>query len=388
MGFTELQSTLNTLYRNFAQGNENQIEDKTTGIRITKNKFTSSPVENDLPEYGGIKGIDTFIGYNSLAYRNNHFEYLIIESINTAKVNGAIFLVHGLNERSWDKYLAWAFQLADKTGKSVILFPIAFHMNRSPEAWHDSRQMSSFVDTKKKFSDNNENLSFANIAISERLTYAPDTFFLSGYQSAKDIYLLSRSITEGKHPHFEKDATIDFFGYSFGAFLEEILLIANPDGIFDNSKFFFFCGGCVFSEFNGSSKFILSKSAFERIRQFYVDELPIELRRSSLLSQLLNNTPFGNAFRQLCTLEEFNTQTKDVKARFKNNVTVIALEKDQIVSRQALENTLDKTILNFVDFDYPHSHENPFPESENGISKKVDAAFADFIEKAVNVLAR
>ncbi len=386
MGFTELQASLNTLYKNFSLGNENQIEDSVLGVRIIKNKFTSTPVEIDLPEYGGVKGLDTFIGYNSLAYRNNHFEYLIVEATKATKANGAIFLVHGLNERSWNKYLAWAYQLAYKTGKSVILFPIAFHMNRSPEAWHDSRQMSSFVETRKKYSEGNKNLSFANIAISERLTYAPDTFFLSGYQSAKDIYLLSRAIKEGKHPLFDKDATIDFFGYSFGAFLEEILLIANPDGIFNNSKFFFFCGGCVFSEFNGSSKFILSKSAFERIRQFYVDELPIELRRSSLLSQLLNNTMFGNAFRQLCTLDEFNKQSDDVKTRFKNNVTVVALEKDEIVSRKALEKTLNKKNLNFIDFDYPYSHENPFPETENDTSKHVDNAFSSFITKAVSVL--
>jgi hypothetical protein len=145
----------------------------------------------------------------------------------------------GLNERSWDKYLSWAYTLAAETGKSVILFPIAFHMNRSPEAWHDQRQMSRFVDARKKSNTENENLSFANIAISERLTYAPETFFLSGYQSAKDIYYLTREIKAGNHALFHQNAHIDFFGYSFGAFLEEILLISNPENFYSDSKFSF-----------------------------------------------------------------------------------------------------------------------------------------------------
>jgi hypothetical protein len=46
-----------------------------------------------------------------------------------------------LYERSWLKYLAWALNLAELTGSYVILFPISFHINRSPATWKDPRTM-------------------------------------------------------------------------------------------------------------------------------------------------------------------------------------------------------------------------------------------------------
>ncbi|QQS51466.1 MAG: hypothetical protein IPM71_01715 [Bacteroidota bacterium] len=378
MKYTEIQQKLARAFKP-----ENELTElKELNLTIHKYKFQSPSIEDDIPEFGGLKGLDTFIGYNSLAYRNLNFNYYIFQPDSGKEKDAAIILLHGLNERSWEKYLSWAYALASKTGKSVILFPIAFHMNRSPEAWHDARQMSRFVEARKKSNSNNENLSFANIAISERLTYAPEQFFLSGYQSAKDIYFLAKEIKQGNHKLFNSTATIDFFGYSFGAFLEEILAIANPEGYFTNSKFFFFCGGCVFSEFNGTSKYILDQRAFERIRYFYVEELDIELRRSTLLSKLLNDTAFGYAFRHICSLEQFSKLTVEEKNRMDKNIVLLALQKDEIVSPLSLKNTFPKKSIDFIDFDFEYSHEVPFPVNHYGISEHVDKAFEDVFSKA------
>ena len=382
MNYTELQNHLSEQFN--TEADQTNLED--LNAVIYKRKFQSPHIEDDIPEFGGMKGLDTFIGYNSLAYRNLNFTYYIFQPKSENAKDEAIIMLHGLNERSWDKYLSWAYRLAEKTGKSVILFPIAFHMNRSPEAWHDSRQMSRFVEARKKSNIENENLSFANIAISERLTYAPETFFLSGYQSAKDIYYLTKSIKAGTHDLFNVNAHLDFFGYSFGAFLEEILLISNPEGFYTDSKFFFFCGGCVFSEFNGTSKYILDKRAFERIRYFYIDEMEIELRRSTLLSKLLNDTDFGYAFRHICTLEHFDNLTTKEKERVSKNVSVLGLEKDSIVPKSALNNTFGNHPVEYLDFDYEYFHEMPFPVSENGISQKVNDAFEKVFEIAVDKL--
>ena len=57
--------------------------------------------------------------------------------------------MHGLNERNWSKYLTWAEYLSSKTGKIVILFPIAFHINRSPVGWSNPRYLQSIF-TKRK----------------------------------------------------------------------------------------------------------------------------------------------------------------------------------------------------------------------------------------------
>jgi hypothetical protein len=382
MSYTKLQHRLTELFDPEAEKTDLQE----LNASIYKCKFQSPYIEDDIPEFGGMKGLDTFIGYNSLAYRNLNFSYYIIQPKTDEAINAAIIMLHGLNERSWEKYLSWGYTLAKETNKSVILFPIAFHMNRSPEAWHDSRQMSRFVEARKKSNINNENLSFANIAISERLTYAPETFFLSGYQSAKDIYSLVKQVRQDNHENISATAQINFFGYSFGAFLEEILLIANPENLFRDSKFFFFCGGCVFSDFYGTSKYILDKRAFERIKHFYVEELSIELRRSTLLSKLLNDTAFGYAFRHICSLEEFEKLTKMEKQRINENISIVALEKDYIVSKKALQNTFKDKKIKYLDFNYDYSHEVPFPVSENGISAEVDKAFEEVFIEAVQKL--
>ena len=52
-----------------------------------------------------------------------------------------LLLFHGLNEKDWDKYLPWAHALARATGKAVLLFPTAFHMNRAMGHWSDHRCM-------------------------------------------------------------------------------------------------------------------------------------------------------------------------------------------------------------------------------------------------------
>ena len=74
---------------------------------------------------------------------NKSFSYTVFTPRGTKKIDKAILLLHGLNERNWDKYLTWAEYLALATGKAVILFPIAFHMNRTPGTWYNPRALMS-----------------------------------------------------------------------------------------------------------------------------------------------------------------------------------------------------------------------------------------------------
>ena len=90
-----------------------------------------------------------------------------------------ILLLHGLNERSWIKYLAWAYYLALNTESYVILFPISFHINRSPQAWKDPRAMIPFMKSRNSSLGEISMSSFANIALSNRLTEDPLRFFNS-----------------------------------------------------------------------------------------------------------------------------------------------------------------------------------------------------------------
>ena len=99
-----------------------------------------------------------------------------------------IVMLHGLNERKWDKYLAWAHYLAEKTGKPVILFPTSFHINRSVPDWLNPRHMNEQggIPPAEWIGDPHFS-TYINLALSERLTETPERFFLSGLQTADDL---------------------------------------------------------------------------------------------------------------------------------------------------------------------------------------------------------
>ena len=82
--------------------------------------------------------------HDSLIVENKSFSYPVFAPCNKES-NKVILLLHGLNERSWVKYLVWAYYLAQNTGSYVILFPISFHINRCPSSWKDPRAMVNFM---------------------------------------------------------------------------------------------------------------------------------------------------------------------------------------------------------------------------------------------------
>lgn len=231
-----------------------------------------------------------------------------------------------------------------------------------------------------------KNASVANVALSERLTHEPEQFFFSGYQSAQDVIQLVLEISNGNHRFFNKGANIDFFSYSIGAFISEILLLANPDHMFDHSKFFFFCGGSAFSELNGNSKYILDNVAFERISEFYLKDLNSEIKRKSLFSNLLTQTPLGNAFRYMISLKQFRKIPKQTINRIREQVSGIVLQKDTVVPVKGVKRTLDKFRMTILDPDYHYSHEIPFPILPNGHSKEVDKTFHHVFSMACKAL--
>jgi len=205
-------------------------------------------------------------GLNSRAdeeiVENRVFSYPVFKNSGSAKSQKAIILLHGLNERNWNKYLVWAHYLVSKTGRPVILFPIAFHMNRSPETWSNPRVMATYLAARKQRLGEVPLSSFANVALSERLSEDPLRFFTSGQQSAADLVQLALQLKKGEHPLFEKGTSPDLFAYSIGAFLAQILLLGNPEGLFTDSRLFLFCGGAFFDDMDGESKLIMDQKAF------------------------------------------------------------------------------------------------------------------------------
>ncbi len=201
---------------------------------------------------------------------NNKFTYSIFKG--KSSLNDVIILLHGLNEKNWDKYLPWAKKLVELTGKSVILFPISFHMNRAPDEWSNPRLMNKICRERMKYYPDDPSTSFVNAAISSRLQFRPQRFFRSGLKTIYDIIKLIGKIKSGNIPGINKSAKIDLFAYSIGAFISEIMMIANPLNYFSDSKMFLFCGGPVFEKMRPVSRYILDKKAYESLRKYYVDD--------------------------------------------------------------------------------------------------------------------
>ena len=173
----EYTKTFNELKSVFTIENK-KISIPNSDIKIHNIFFQSEVPLNDFSNKNDV-----------LIPENRSFSYPVFTPRNP-KSDKVILLLHGLNERSWVKYLVWAYYLAKNTDSYVILFPISFHINRSPSSWKDPRAMVHFMKDRNSTLGKINMSSFANIALSNRLTEDPMRFFKSGYQTSSDIVKL------------------------------------------------------------------------------------------------------------------------------------------------------------------------------------------------------
>jgi hypothetical protein len=315
---------------------------------------------------------------DSLIAENRSFSYPVFTPPNR-KSDRVILLLHGLNERSWIKYLVWANYLAQNTDSYVILFPISFHINRSPSAWKDPRAMINFLRERNSALSGINMSSFANVAISNRLTEDPMRFFKSGYETTSDIVKLLSSIRNGEHEIIPKTGKFNIFAYSIGAFLAEIILMGNPENLFSESKLFIFCGGSVFSNMQGSSKLIMDSLAFNRVYNFYLNDFEKTLTGKSPLVEFLRTSQVGMAFRAMIDLGRLKSFRENIFKNIRSQIHSISLIKDSVIPIKGVISTLrasgKSNIVDAWDFPYAYSHENPFPVFDSSLSKKVDYWF-------------
>lgn len=145
MEYTQSFSKLKSLF----MPGESEILIPGSDIKIHNIGYSS-----DLPQSDFINENDLMISENS------SFSYPVF-SPRSAGSEKVILLLHGLNERSWIKYLAWAGNLAERTDSCVILFPISFPIYRSPASWQDvffQKRPCSSPDPVKYFTSGNTNL--------------------------------------------------------------------------------------------------------------------------------------------------------------------------------------------------------------------------------------
>lgn len=134
---------------------------------------------------------------------NREFRYHLFQPIKTTRSKEAILMFHGLNEKYWTKYLPWAKRLSELTHKTVILFPIAFHMNRAPQTWSDRRTMQAVCERRKERFPDVIHSTISNVAISSRLHFFPQRLFWSGLQTYYEVIQLLNEIKSDQRPDID-----------------------------------------------------------------------------------------------------------------------------------------------------------------------------------------
>jgi len=369
MNYTQSHTELKTIF----SPELNQINISWSGVKINNVRFKT-----------GFAAGDFLNIQDHLITENSSFSYPVFSP--PSKSKKVILLLHGLNERSWIKYLAWAHWLSENTSSYVILFPISFHINRSPDSWKDPRCMLQVAKTRNSEIRKNEMSSFANAALSNRLTEDPMRFFNSGQQTAYDLVHLLKTIRTGFHEIIPPGCRLDIFAYSIGAFLAEILMLSDPENLFSDSRLFIFCGGSVFSNMNGRSKLIMDSHAFDKVYNFYLNDFENSIKEKSTIADSLWSSQLGMAFRSMIDGSRLRSFRESRLRKLRDQIRCIILAGDTVIPPEGVVATLSETrcaqTVKVLDFPFAYSHENPFPVLSSSASNDVDTSFETIFEEA------
>ncbi|HVN48922.1 MAG TPA: DUF6051 family protein [Bacteroidota bacterium] len=323
---------------------------------------------------------------------NNKFSYLMFLPHGTPKAKSVIFLLHGLNERSWDKYLPWAQRLVETTKSAVLLFPHAFHMNRAPNTWSNARLMNAIAHERKELFPDVQCSSFANAAISTRLQLVPARFFYSGLQTLQDLAQLATTIRQNRHPYIDSAAPIDIFGYSIGGFVGEILLMSNTQNMFGDSRLVMFCGGATLDRTFPTSRSILDSETSLTINQFYGMNFNQNMMSDDRFAEIFSKNAHEAAMFSLMIHSGLNAPVRrSHMLRIRNRIRALTLASDKVIPTANVALTLNNssamhpTLDMELHFPFPYSHEIPFPLSLKH-QKSVDQSFDETFQLAAEFL--
>lgn len=377
MGYTAQEREYASLFRDGIS--EGLISD--TGVRVVSENFRSHNGYS-LPVEKGVPGaFMNFFRCKGMLHTNNYFRYHILMPEHAG--NGAIILLHGLNERSWNKYLQWGIRLATDTRRPVILFPIAYHMNRSPRSWFDRHAMLPVVNARVSAEPAARLASFVNVALSTRMSVSPQRFFLSGYQTVNDLADMIALIRKGAHPHINSGGPVDIFAYSIGAMLAQVLMLSRATLLPPESRLFLFCGGGTLNTMNGTSKLIMDSRAFDRLINFYINEFDQRRDRGGdWVTRTIIDTPVGEAFFAMSSISRMNDIFGSPFRKTDGRLKAVTLTGDTVIPPAAVSATLEGADVEIWPADYPATHENPFPVLSGELSTAVDSTFERLFDTA------
>jgi hypothetical protein len=230
--------------------------------------------------------------------------------------------------------------------------------------------------------------SFVNAAISTRLQFKPEAFFWSGMRTYNDIQKLILQIKSDEHPDISKNASIDFFSYSIGAFLTEILMMNNFNNWFSESRAFLFCGGPTMSGMYATSKYIYDSEGYKSMTKFYVQNFEEEVKKNIVMNEYFKNPePAAIDFKSMLTIDLLKKHRKSKLKNLSDRIKAIALVKDEVIPPASVIQTLQgehneiPIEVEVMDFPFEYDHISPFPLGES-IQNEVDKSFNDVFNYA------
>ena len=383
MGYTENEKALATFYR--SGPGEGVIPG--TDVKITSCLFRS-PAEYSLSDNRRVGDMfRSLFRSDDTEKANSEFTYYLMTPAGQ-QGEGAIILMHGLNERTWNKYIQWGVRLAHDTGRQVILFPSAYHMNRSPVSWIDRHVMTPLVAARMSMMPDIRMASFVNVALSTRMTTTPQRFMLSGYQTVRDVAFIIRMISDGLHPGIPGGGPVDIFAYSIGALATQVMMLSRPSILPEESRIMLFCGGSTFNQMNGTSKFIMDSRAFERLITFYLEWPETDDKHESrLVTELMNHTAEGEAFYAMTSLSRLKAVAGNPFREMDGRFRAVTFSGDRVIPPEAVSATLQDADAEVWIPEYPFTHENPFPVLAGDRASAVDRTFDRLFESAASFLS-
>lgn len=329
------------------------------------------------------ESLERLLDRDASVEENLDFPYRIVAPAGCERSARGVLLLHGLNERRWEKYLPWAKALVEGLGVPVILFPVAFHMDRSPALWAEPRTMRQLSRERMRRISELEASSFANAALSTRLHARPERFVWSGLRTLRDVTRLSESIQRGEEPLLAPGARLDVFAYSIGAFLAEILLMADDGARFADSRLVTFCGGCLLSQTAPLAREILDSAAARSLHRFF-ENLDQEKQLRPELGRLLTEDAAGRAFELMVRTDRHQAERGAALQRIGSRVSAIPMRGDRVMPALAVAETLEGSgaRVDILDPPYAYDHANPFPVQ--GVdAAEVERGFTAVFERAV-----
>lgn len=323
---------------------------------------------------------------------NKDFAYRIFMPASKTRADHAVFLMHGFNEKNWDKYFPWAQFLAEQMQCAVILFPIAFHMNRTLSIWSEKRKMYQLCEKRSALFPNAMKSSLTNVAISMRLHSMPQRFLWSGLQTYYDVIRLLEQIKAGENPLLSPTAKFHIVAYSIGCFLAEILKLANHQNYFTNTRLCLFCGGAVFNRLSPVSKYILDSEANIALYSYLVEHIEKHMSNNPHLKHYIDGPhPEGHVFYSMLDYKVKRDYREELFSRVKQDILAITLKKDSIIPPYEIINTLQGALrdipipVSIYDFPFSYNHVNPFPVTEKD-KELIDENFKMIFSKIVQFL--